>query len=31
MLSKLEELRLIAKCIAGDDRRAFGRLVEEYQ
>lgn len=30
MLSKWEELRLIARCAAGDDRRAFGRLVEEY-
>lgn len=31
MLSKIEELRLIAKCVAGDNRNAFGRLVEEYQ
>ena len=30
MLSKWEELRLIAQCVAGDNRRAFGRLVEEY-
>ena len=31
MLSRIEELALIARCIAADDRRAFGRLVEEYQ
>ncbi len=31
MLSKIEELALIARCMAADDRRAFGRLVEEYQ
>lgn len=31
MLSKIEELRLIAKCVAGDNRKAFSRLVEEYQ
>lgn len=30
MLTKWEELQLIALCIAGDDRHAFGRLVEEY-
>lgn len=30
MLTKWEELQLIARCAAGDDRRAFGRLVEEY-
>lgn len=30
MLTKWEELQLIARCVAGDDRRAFGRLVEEY-
>lgn len=30
MLSKLEEISLIAKCVAVDDRRAFGRLVDEY-
>lgn len=30
MLSKLEEIALIAKCVAADDRRAFGRLVDEY-
>ncbi len=31
MLSRLEEISLIAKCVAADDRHAFGRLVEEYQ
>ncbi len=31
MLSKLDELKLIARCVAVDDRDAFGRLVEEYQ
>ncbi|WP_279129860.1 RNA polymerase sigma factor [Muribaculum intestinale] len=31
MLTKWEELRLVARCVAGDDRRAFERLVEEYQ
>lgn len=31
MLSKFEELKLIAQCVATDDRNAFGRLVEEYQ
>lgn len=31
MLSKIEEFSLIAKCVATDDRNAFGRLVEEYQ
>ena len=30
MLTKWEELQLIARCVAGDDRDAFGRLVEEY-
>lgn len=30
MLSKLEEISLITKCVAVDDRRAFGRLVDEY-
>lgn len=30
MLSKWEELSLIARCVAGDDRRAFERLVIEY-
>lgn len=31
MLSRLEELKLIALCVATDNRDAFGRLVEEYQ
>ncbi len=31
MLTKFEELALIARCVTADDRRAFGRLVEEYQ
>ena len=30
MLSKWDELRLIARCVAGDDRHAFERLVDEY-
>lgn len=30
MLSRLQELSLIARCIAGDDREAYGRLVEGY-
>ena len=31
VLSKVEELKLIARCTLGDDRRAFGTLVEAYQ
>ncbi len=31
MLSKIEELRLISRCVIGDDRRAFGALVEAYE
>lgn len=31
MLSKFDELKLIARCALGDDRRAFGTLVEAYQ
>jgi RNA polymerase sigma-70 factor (ECF subfamily) len=31
MLTKWEELRLVARCVAGDDRHAFERLVVEYQ
>lgn len=27
-MTRLEELALVARCLAGDDRRAFGRLVE---
>lgn len=30
MLSKIEEIALITRCVAVDDRRAFERLVEEY-
>ena len=31
MLSKFDELKLLAQCVLGDDRRAFGTLVEAYQ
>ena len=31
MLTRVEELRLIAQCALADDRDAFGRLVEAYQ
>ncbi len=31
MLSKLDEIKLISRCVLGDDRRAFGTLVEAYQ
>ena len=31
MLSKFDELKLLAQCALGDDRRAFGALVEAYQ
>lgn len=31
MLSKFDELKLIARCVLGDDRHAFGTLVENYQ
>lgn len=31
MLSRIDELRLVAQCALADNRRAFGRLVEEYQ
>lgn len=31
MLSRLEEIALVAKCVLADDRHAFGRLVEAYQ
>ena len=31
MLSKVEELKLISRCVLADDRRAFGMLVEAYQ
>ncbi|MDE6651024.1 MAG: RNA polymerase sigma factor [Paramuribaculum sp.] len=30
-MTKFEEISLIAKCVAADDRHAFGRLVDEYQ
>ena len=30
-LTKWDELKLIARCVAADDRDAFGRLVEAYQ
>lgn len=30
-LSKIEELRLVAQCALGDDRRAFATLVEAHQ
>ncbi len=30
MLTKWDELKLIAQCVAGDDRRAFEKLVVEY-
>ena len=31
MLSKIDELKLLARCALGDDRHAFGALVEAYQ
>lgn len=31
MLSRLEELKLISRCVLADDRHAFGTLVEAYQ
>lgn len=30
MLTKVQELKLIALCVTVDDRRAFGQLVEAY-
>ncbi len=30
MLTRLQEIALIARCVAGDDRNAFGSLVEAY-
>lgn len=30
MLTKWDELKLIARCVAGDDRRAFEQLVTEH-
>jgi RNA polymerase sigma-70 factor (ECF subfamily) len=31
MLSKFDEIKLLAQCALGDNRRAFGTLVEAYQ
>ena len=31
MLSRIEELKLISRCVLADDRNAFGTLVEAYQ
>lgn len=31
MLGKIEEMKLITRCVLFDDRNAFGRLVENYQ
>ena len=31
MLSRVEELKLVSRCVLADDRRAFGTLVEAYQ
>lgn len=31
MLTKVEELKLISRCVLADDRHAFGMLVEAYQ
>lgn len=31
MLSRIEEIKLIAQCIASDNRDAFGRLVVAYE
>lgn len=31
MLSRVEELKLISRCVLADDRHAFGTLVEAYQ
>ena len=31
MLSRVEELKLISRCVLADDRNAFGTLVEAYQ
>lgn len=30
-MKKIDELRLIAQCALGDNRKAFGQLVEAYQ
>lgn len=31
MLTKAQELKLVARCVAFDDRNAFGQLVDEYR
>ncbi len=31
MLSKIDEIKLLAQCVLTDNRDAFGRLVENYQ
>lgn len=31
MLSRVEELKLVSRCVLADDRHAFGTLVEAYQ
>ena len=31
MLSRVEEIKLISRCVLADDRHAFGTLVEAYQ
>ena len=31
MLSKIDEIRLLARCALSDDRHAFGTIVEAYQ
>jgi RNA polymerase sigma-70 factor (ECF subfamily) len=31
VLTKVEELKLISRCVLADDRHAFGMLVEAYQ
>lgn len=30
MLSKIEEIALVARCVTTDDRKAFARIVDEY-
>ena len=30
MVTRLQELSLIARCVAADDRRAFGQLIAAY-
>ena len=31
MLTRFEEIKLLALCVTTDSRNAFGRLVEEYE